>query len=336
VTDYNFRPWGLFPWLLQKIPKCSWSLLGALSTEDRCLTAWQIVASTGNLDKLTLLRIRDPVPSRYSDALEIGLQARYEQFKALGGKIGEVQEHALLERTEIIVNTLSRFLVTATENVILDISSLPKRFFFPFVRLLLQSRQVKNLLVTYTVPEGYTGSSLAEDPEPWRHIPLFAPPYPEPEAKIFFVSVGFETLGLPGLLQDDFHSVAVKLMFPFPASPPTFQRTWEFTRMLESKLPRRKLDMVRVSPRDCADAFDHICSITDKGSQYSMFAPYGPKPVSLAIAIYASLYPSAVLYTQPRVYNPEYSTGVAQTNNMPAIYGYCLRLAGEDLYRVSD
>lgn len=298
------------------------------------MSAWWTVASRGELVNATLFRVQDPIPSRHSTATQMKLQDRAKEFEGLGGNLGDVEEHDLFERTERIVESVKRFLNKGTENLIFDISSLPKRFFFPIVRLILQNRQVTNVIVTYTVPERYSAEPLSEDPEPWRNIPLFAPPYPEPEPKVFLVAMGFETLGLPGLLGDDFHSVSVKLIFPFPPGPPNFQRTWEFVRSLERNLPQSKLEPIRVDARDASDAFNHICSATDHGSQYTIFAPYGPKPISLAIAIYATMQQSAVYYTQPRVYNPDYCRGVARVNELPATYAYCLRLSGADLYSV--
>ena len=84
--------------------------------------------------------------------------------------------------------------------------------------------------------------------------------------------------------------------------------------------------------RDTSDAFDILMNMTGDGERRALMAPYGPKPISLAMCIYAIKHKAPVYYTQPRAYHPEYSTGVSKVNSQPEIYAYCLRLEGKDLY----
>lgn len=37
-------------------------------------------------------------------------------------------------------------------------------------------------------------------------------------------------------------------------------------------------------------------------------------------------------YTQPRIYHPDYSRGIAKYNGVDSVTAYCLRLGGRDLY----
>jgi hypothetical protein len=57
-----------------------------------------------------------------------------------------------------------------------------------------------------------------------------------------------------------------------------------------------------------------------------IFAPYGPKTISLGMCLYASLNGSAVYYTQPTSYNPNYSDGCGKS------YAYLIKLDGALLY----
>ena len=206
------------------------------------------------------------------------------------------------------------------------------------VKLLLSSKEVIDLVVTYTVPEEYAPmeQDLAEDPEPWRHFPMFSPPYPEPsekEPKTFLLGLGFQPLGLPELLEHGYHNIKVVLLFPFPPGPPNYQRTWEFVYQLENSLPSQK-EIRRVNALDPSDAFDHILKATDTGKEYVIIAPYGPKPISLAMCIFAVIGSYPVYYTQPRIYNPRYSTGVQEIRGIKQVYAYCLRLGGRDIYSI--
>lgn len=333
MNNEVFRPWGLLPWLFEKLPDSDWSFFGCLSTEDRSLAAWSTIRAQKPIAGNTLLiQINDPESSRYRTLSEIKLKERLEEFERLGGSLKDIENHQLFEPTQLIVNGVTTFINHCTGNVVLDISSFPKRFFFPIIRLMLQTKAISSLIVTYTVPERYSTDSLSEDPEPWRSLPLFAPPYPEPDPTVFVIAMGFETLGLPSFVGDAYHNLAVKMLFPFPPGPPNFQRTWEFVRNVENNLAHKGVEPIRVDARDISDAFDLICSVTDHGKQYAIFAPYGPKPISLAIAIYATLKMSPVYYTQPRVYNPYYCSGIAKIDSIPEIYAYCLRLSGQDYY----
>jgi len=84
--------------------------------------------------------------------------------------------------------------------------------------------------------------------------------------------------------------------------------------------------MLRVHALDTSDAFDRICDITDNGKYTSVLAPYGPKPISLAIALFAIETGAPVYYTQPNYYSPDYSTGIKET------YAYWIKKDGINLY----
>ena len=54
----------------------------------------------------------------------------------------------------------------------------------------------------------------------------------------------------------------------------------------------------------------------------------------LGMCLFASLHPqsTAVYYTQPRSYNPDYSEGVKVIDGQEQVFAYCLRLGGRNLY----
>ncbi|MNE96388.1 hypothetical protein D3C80_1945870 [compost metagenome] len=85
------------------------------------------------------------------------------------------------------------------------------------------------------------------------------------------------------------------------------------------------------------EVFDAIGALTDFGERFAILAPFGPKPISLAMALYASrVYTGqehcSVNYTQPTVYNPDYSSGVKLQRGLPLINSYAIRLNGQNLY----
>jgi len=331
----HFRPWGQLDWVFNKIQNKDWSLLGCLSTEERCLASFHLIKARAKLDRLFFLQIKDP-PSKFTKITTEIIKERRNDFISLGGKTDEIEKHELFEIPDKFVDSTIQFIKNSAGNIIMDISSFPKRFFFPIVRLLMRSTNIKNLIITYSVPEKYSPNDLAEDPQTWLPLPLFGPQkFPEPEVKVALVGVGFIAFGLPELLKNEYNKASVKLFFPFPPGPPTYQRTWEFVRQIEKYFPLQDSNqIIRVGALDVSTTFSHICNETSAGKKKAIFAPYGPKPISLAMCIYASLTDSPVYYTQPKTYNPDYCNGIKYLNGVPEIYGYCLRLGGKNFYSV--
>lgn len=336
---HNFRPWGLLNWVLDRLPDDHpWDLIGCLSTEERCLGTLNELHLRGKLASLRFLRISDP-PSKFTDRANELFVENTLRFKAIVGNSDDIQDHELFEPYGLYIESVKEFLSVSDGNIILDISSFPKRFFFPILKILMESTSlINNLLVTYAIPDSYSSGYLAEDPEEIRTLPLFDyASYPLVDIKMAFVGIGFLTLGLPELLHQ-YKDLSVKYFFPFPPGPPAYHRNLEFIHQINQEFPiigHSKHKLYNINAHDASDAFDYICAQTTNSQFKAIFAPYGPKPISLAMCIYAILTKSAVYYTQPRAYNPEYSKGIKIVNGLPEIYTYCLRLDGRDLYQIN-
>ncbi len=337
MLGINFRPWGNIEWVTKRLSAHPWSILGCLSPADRCLAILSYIKTKGLLGHFAFLQIKDP-PSRYTAITDEILKKRHDEFRALTGGVQPPENHELFEEIYKLVDSVNTFINKSGGNVIVDISSFPKRYFFPIVKVLLKSTDVKNLIATYTVPEKYSDEPLAEDPEPWIHIPMFGPTgYPENSINSVVVGVGFMPFGLPELLKNNFsnRAINVKFLFPFPPGPPTYQRTWDFVREIEKDFVVKPNQLQRVDTYDVSDIFDYISSITQPFFKKTILAPYGPKSISLAMCIFASLTETPVYYTQPKVYNPGYCTGIKMNlQGVPESYAYCLRLNGKDCYNL--
>ena len=57
------------------------------------------------------------------------------------------------------------------KSVLLDLTSLPKRVALFILRLLVENKNVSNLIVCYTGAEGYTEDTLAYDMKPPSALP---------------------------------------------------------------------------------------------------------------------------------------------------------------------
>jgi len=335
IAPLRYRPWGLLPWLLEHLPPVQWSLIGSLGTEERCLSAWQFLTQMKRLERTYLFGIEDPI-SRYKTETDNRLALRTAVFNAGGGVATDVHPKPLFARTGEIISIAEEFVISGARHIVLDITSLPKRFFFPLVKVLMRSHNVESLLATYTMPIRYCNDPLAEDFLEWRALPLFSGSETTDKPEMLIVNVGYLAMGLPDQIEHGSPRMEVKLLFPFPNSPASYQKTWQFVRTIEHNLRGATTEMKHVHAMDVSDAFDDIVTLTDRGKRRALFAPYGPKPISLAMCIYAILTDSPVFYTQPRTYHPDYSVGVMETAGLPTIQAYCLRINGKDCYSLAD
>jgi hypothetical protein len=336
----DFRPWGDLTWMLDHLQAQQWAFACATSMEDRCLAAMQTLQDRGGVGESLIFRIQD-ADSRYFEETEKKTDANEALFKQLGRVENDFQRRLLLGRYGDIASDIATFLNRpSVTDLIIDISSLPKKIFFLLIRKALeQPEKLQNIVITYTEPESYCSSPLAENPEGWNPLPGFLPPRTEPADKILVIGLGYEPLGLPELYSSGlFSNASIRLLFPFPAQPSSVSRNWDFARLLEPVPGNTSQNIVRIDSYNVPDIFDKLVSITGNGDTYSILAPFGPKPMSLAMCLFASAYSKrsinpSVFYTQPTVYNPNYSIGIKMRNGKPCVSAYCIRLNGRNLYQ---
>ncbi|WP_417726208.1 hypothetical protein [Roseovarius sp.] len=332
-----FRPWGQLQWLMGKLPGGNWSFLGTLGTEDRCTTALSQLAP--EIVQQTFIKIYDPHMSPAA-AFEARFQEIEKRLSNAGLRPEEIVEADLLQDIDSIEEVSTSFIESASNRVVLDISSMPKRWFFPILRFLLNDQRVETLVVCYSVAERY-GSQLSSDPLPLGPLPTFDRPRNLSSYEDLIVSVGFAPLGLKDLFEAEIEKI--RYLFPFPPGPPNYFRNWDFLRKLESEVKNRSLkveDRWQVHTFDLPDAFEALCRATNYGERTCALAPFGPKTHSLAMCLFAlsaenaGKEPVHVYYTQPRRYALDYSIGVASKHNQPDTKAYCIKLNGRNLYDI--
>lgn len=341
MTDETYRPWGQLQWLMEKLPIEDWSLLGTLSTEDRCTAAFTELAP--KISQKTFLKILDPQMSPIDE-----FEKRFRKNKKVLSEAGldqekEIDDVELMETSDVIERRFKTFFDSATDNIILDISSMPKRWFFPIMRNLLKDDQnPKTIVVCYSVAQKY-GNDLSSDLEALKALPTFDNDLPieDQEYDELIVGVGFAPLGLKELFGYDIDKV--RYLFPFPPGPPNYSRNWDFLRNLEDEFEERSRNVNtrwHINTYGIPDAFEAMCRATENGERTSALAPFGPKTHSLAMCLFALSVEKAkkvlvpVYYTQPQRYFPDYSEGIASINGQPDVKAYCIRLNGRNLYEV--
>lgn len=335
MLSQHFRPWGSASWLLPKLNIADWTAVGCISTEERSNAIFQHIQVGAGLREARFLDI-DDLESDFLEQCRKLRAERLDEFQRLTNGGGTVAKFGLMDSPLLIKRFVDELLETGTKSIILDISTLPKRFFFPIVRLVLKAKQIENFVATYTVPSQYASGPLAFEPQDWSFLPLFqreqAPPTPKCVRVI--VGVGFLPFHLPELVSHDYEDAEIDLILPFPPGSPQYQRNWHFVHDISSTASRITDRLIhRVEATDVSGCFDHLVSIAQGDPGATILAPFGPKPHSLAMCLYAAKHDCDVYYTQPRYYHPDYSTGIKIcSDNKPATSCYAIRLRGQDLY----
>jgi hypothetical protein len=337
------RPFGPLDWLLPRLPGIdSWSLVGTVSPEDRCLSVLREINGSPRLSQANFLRIEPDARKsnpRFRQSFIKKLDANHKAALALGKNHLLIRSESVLCREESLIEVSKATLDACDENLMIDISAMPKRYFFPMLTLALESGRFSNIVVTYTTPERY-GDTLAEDPLPWNAFPMFGatPPGGDTEVKLL-IAVGYQPLKLEGILDGiRYRETNVELLLPFPSVHPGYIKNWEFILQVRRVLPGLPTSAIkRVATTNTPLAFDRVAAMTNHGRIHSVLAPFGPKPISLAMCLFGIAcrqngIPVEIGYTQPQVYSDEYSTGVATANGRALTNAFCVRLGGRNLY----
>lgn len=268
----------------------------------------------------------------FADAVLVALQEpkdAYPDFSGAAAKKRDANRRYLLrsgvsfrEKTAPLLATEDELLalldgdeaLRSADTLLLDISAFPKRFFCFLVKQLILRNSCRNVIVAYTEAAAYHHGHVAEDPMPCDFLPGFAAPL-ERSGGTLVISVGFESLGLGSLLRSyQERRGRVRLISSFPAARDAVHREW-----------RTLFDMVAGDSQDVSVQKVEVIAPWDTELVYRAalrsdtaepgiaMAPFGPKPHSLGMALYAIKEDVGVYYTQPRAYNPEYSSGAMRT-----------------------
>lgn len=342
-----FRPQGSVRWVFDRLSSRDWSLLGCLSSELRSAAIWEATAQMRDLiSRAHLVKIRDPIDRapQIRERLLGDTLTHLNNFSA--DRTHSIQSIDLMCRTEEIV-TLARDAFPSRQNVIVDISSLPKRFFFPIVFEYMRDTAVRNLVAVYAVPDKYTQGPLSESHDTPRPIlPFVSRAAVNRQSEYTVIGVGFVPLGIQELFSGR-RPTGIRLLLPFPPGAPNYNRNWLFIKDIEEKLGSiAPNNLLRTDALDCSNIFDICCKISDNSKKFITLAPFGPKPISLGMCLFACaslteasemgreyLNPCEVMYTQPKQYDPEYSKGIKRDrNNVPIVFAYALKIDGRNLY----
>lgn len=341
MINGKLRPWGKVGWFFQQpsIRPHAWFLIGAVSTQERCRALLGHRGRSLQISGCGLLEVHDSTnaPPAFAAISRKKIEGNRDALIKLSPERVEIARFGLLDPLYQLKQLVLEWIAKYGGNIIFDVSTLPERFCFPILRWLAESGAVQNLVLTYMLAETYTEEDLGYDSQDWGQLPTFVgDESTEATSRVHvIVGVGFLPYSLPDWLKKTYTTpnFQISLLLPFPAPPANAGRAWSFVRGIERDLPLSRDDQIlRVSPVDLWGAFQRIDSLTQSGRARAVFAPYGPKPHSLAMGIHAIRHSSEVYFTQPTYYHPEYSSGIPLESNLPIGYAYAMRLGGHSYY----
>jgi hypothetical protein len=326
------KPWGPIEWLLPKIKVRDWHVITSSSFEDRCvaLVEW-MSGKNAVISTAVLVRITNPSTEFWTDGAPL-----VEKNFALLQKNLETIRHqtvdaALLDQPgsrmqPAVLNPESH------QSVILDITTLPKRFFLFALKQLLNSPAIKNLVVTYARALEYPEAALCEDALPPAAFQAFGRVSSISEKPRMVVGVGYMPLSVEDLVAQA-KLAKLDFIFPFPPASPAFRRNWDLLAMLMPQDFPHNTEIHRVHGMDAFEVYERVRAW---GSTRALdLVPLGPKPHALGMALaHMRLDGNAeIMYSQPQSYNPNYSKGIARgEHGEPHIYAYCLKKDGRQLF----
>ena len=317
----------------------TWAFVGCVSMEKRSTIASLLSREHLAMSSELMFSILDSRESRFFARSMERTRINKRTLVDRGVSVDVFREHNLLDPFGAIQTDIDEFLDgCVAENLMFDITSMPKKLFFFVVKRAIQRQEkFRNIVAAYSEPESYSGAPLAENPQQWSTLPGFDGPLRLPEGRRVVIAMGFEPLGLPDLvIQGEFAGVGTHLLFPFPTPPDRIRRNWEFAKDLFPNPPFAP-EFRHVDGLNVPDVFDVLSDIGSDGETQMTLAPYGPKPISLAMALYAGRHDAgknatAVYYTQPTAYNPDYSSGVRKIGAKLGIHCYAIKRLGQFLY----
>jgi len=340
MAKFVYRPWGRPSWLLKNSGKTEWIAVACLGTEKRSVDSMVQLAPYCN--KIHALEIVDPLVFDIKEKASIVEQ----NFQFISNNTAcpiERNKHHLkasLDEIEAICNGL----VLESQNIVLDITAFPKRWFFPIIRELIQNERVTNLHVVYTKGSDYA-TILSENPETLRVIHGFPSIDGRTEHDFAFVGVGFHTQSMISMFGSD-NAKSLQMLFPFPPGPPSTQKNWRFVQQVERIIQRDEnldeqfdpIKYIHTDANDISQVFDIMRMKTDNGLKTSMMAPYGPKTFSLAMCLFAIAADEKgradipIFYAQPQRYATDYTKSTSLVGGQPDTWSYALKHEGKVLY----
>lgn len=326
------RPWNLVNKALRDVSQDGWGFIGCISFEDR----FDAVARQCSMLPINSLwyKFHNHRSSAASTITELISKNERKLIRHQNWNY-TTTELPLLGNLNGIKHEFNNLLNTGINRLILDISCLPKAVFFPLLRFALEAQHLKDIVIGYSLPEKYAENPLAAELNPLMGLPGMMPEQADPtqDPKLFIASIGYLPFDVQELEQQFGGKTPMEVIFPFPSSNPAYKRNWDLMQQLFSDQSPGEKSPRRVDARDMSRVYDIISVEDGRIEGPVLLLPFGPKPHAAAMAIRAIQRGHEVYYTQPKYYNPAYSSGVKiHSCGIEESYAYWVKHDGVMLY----
>lgn len=334
----DINPSGKLKWLLSRDRSRDWCITCCSSFEERCLSIHEFYKrKVFSPISVSVISLENPPTDLWTKGKR-NREVNLRNIRNMASNISSTYyQSRLVDRyepkrifSEVIDNNKK-----LTDSFLVDITTMPKRYFLEGIKILLNSRSVKNLLVTYASAESYPEKDLVRDPQPPNAIQGFARIEDFKNDRLRrVVSLGFNAFNVEELISTNNIS-GIDFIFPFPPGSTSFRRNWKLLSSFIHESPLNGRGMHRIHRVHGLDLFhlnQRLCSWSTRESLDMI--PLGSKPHALAmgLAYIKDSGHSQVLYPQPNGYNPDYSIGIKRdASGIPEIYGYMLKREGKKL-----
>ena len=324
----KIQPWGALGWLFRRMNVEKWHIVLASSFEDRSAAVVEWMIENGSsVHSSCVFRIENP-PSRHWDVAKAKVEQSFSALELLlaGRHFGVIS----LDLMSFASAAISSETINAngSDSVLLDISTLPKKFFMFALKVLIADKRIRNIVVAYSRAANYPEVALCEDALPPSAMQGFGRIEPSRDGSRLIVGVGYMALSVEQILERAKNS-KLDFILPFPPASPAFRRNWALLSMLMPEELPRNTEIHRIDSMDAFEVFNRIMS-WGEGVDLDII-PLGPKPhaLGMAMAVLRLGGHAELIYSQPRSYLANYSEGVSlDMDGKASVFGYCLKYDG--------
>lgn len=314
-------PSGSAETLLREVQKegLTFSYLGCVSFEDRCrgFLERHLLPERSAFGPAKMITVRE-VDDAFPDYRATLRRKRAQHSKAIlrSGSIECDLSIDLLASEDELLDLADHLKATLGASVIVDISCFPRRVFCFLLKQILLDSRFENVLVAYTGagPQGYASGHLAEDPLPCDYLPGFAG-NPLATADTIALACGFESLGLGSFIDLSREGVRhIRIAMAFPPNGSNTRRQWNTVRQLVQgrSMLLDGSDIVALGAWDAEEMYITLVRWASDSDGVAL-APFGTKPHSLGMLLFALAVDAPMYYCQPRSYNPDYTRGTGES-----------------------
>lgn len=326
----QLRPTSRLSQVLASFRDTAWDVIGALGTEQRSLFVPEcMLLPEVKCRSVRLLEVVDEHDSPF--ALSAAERRALHWRRFADSSVVSRHPSPLLARASAIQRHIRSILVSCHRALLVDVSGLPKRYFFPLLREVVAETDFRDIVVSYTPAAHYgkPGEQLSIDPGEFAALPTFGSEEDTSNPERVVVAAGLQFLGLLQILGTSaVQRVKIDTIIPFPTPNDQLRGVRDFVNALTSTNKHNRPRQKAISPIGMWEAYRFLTGIQERRT---WLLPFGPKPISVAMALAAIRHDWPVWYTQPRAYRPDYSYGVSSSPS-PVSWAWVLRSRGEDFF----